>query len=258
MLRIRSFAALLAVLAAVACGGTGEVAVMAQLEGEEGAEPTPLQELELRALPYDRDAVFDSLRAVADAAGNPEPAIPDSIMQMQADIAAAQEEWASANAQWGSARDSLRAINDQLQRLPRGSAEYRLLFADFGQQEGREATAKRRADAAFARFDDLQKRFTSLSQELGIIRSQWADDAYAAVDSVFPLKVDASGREPAADTTDANGIARFALKTGQWWIHARYALPFEELYWNVPVEVVKGEVKEVILNRASAQKRPLF
>jgi hypothetical protein len=245
-------------LAAVACGGTGELAVVAQLEGEGGGEPAPLHELEIRAIPYDRDLVFDSLKSIAEATGNPEPPIPDSIMQMQTDIAAAQEEWSAANARWGAARDSLRAIREQMDRLTRGSAEYRLLFNEFGAQEAQEASTKRRADAAFARFDDLSKRFTNLSQELGIVRSQWADQAYAAVDTVFPMKLEASGREQAADTTDANGLGRFSLKSGQWWIHARYDLPFEELYWNVPVEVVGGEVKEVVLNRASAQKRPKF
>lgn len=259
MTRIRSFAALFGILTAVACGGAGEVAVLAQLQGEDGGDPTALQELEIRAIPYDRDVVFDSLRAAAAAAGNPEPAIPDSILQMQTDIARANEEWAAANAQWATARDSLRVLNDKLRSLSRGSADYRLLFNDFGDQEGREALAKRRADDAFARFDDLSKRFTSLSQELGIIRSQWADEAFAPVDSIFPMLLELTRREVMSDTTNANGSARFVpLPAGRWWIHARYNLPFEELYWNVPVEVVGGEVKEVVLNRASAQSRPRF
>lgn len=259
MTRIWSFAALLGVLTTFACGGSGEVAVIAQLEGEDGADATPLAELEIRALPYDRDAVFDSLRDAAAAVGNPEPAIPDSILQMQSDIAAANEAWSAAEAQWSAARDSLRAIQTAMDRLSRTSPDYRLLFRDFGDQEAVAAAAERRSNAAFAEFEDLQGRFTSLSQELGIVRSQWADGAYAAVDTLFPMLVELSGKEILADTTDANGTVRLApISSGQWWIHARYELPFEELYWNIPVEVVGGEIKEVVLNRASAESRPLF
>jgi len=258
MTRIRSCAALFGIVAAAACGGTGEVVVHAQLQNEGSAEATPLGELEVRALPYDRDLAFDSLKAVAQAAGNPEPAIPDSVQQMQSDIAAAQEEYTAANAQWAAARDSLRTIKDKTDRLSRSSGEYRLLVNDFNDQEAIEQRTKRIADAAFARFDDLSKRFSALSEELKIVRDDWADQAYALIDSVLQVKADVSGHEPAADTTDANGGAVFVLKTGSWWIQARYELPFEELYWNVPVEVAKGEVKELVLNRENAQRRPLF
>jgi len=257
MIRIRSCAALFGIVAAAACGGTGEIVVHAQLQGESG-EATPLADLVIRALPYDRDVVFDSLKAAAEAAGNPEPAIPDSIQQMQVDIAAAQEEYTAANTQWATARDSLRAIKDRLDQLPRNSGEYRLLFNDFGDQEAREASTKRRADAAFARFDDLQKRFATLSEELKIVRDDWADRAYSPIDSLLAIKVDAAGRDPVADTTDANGGVPFALPAGTWWIMARYDLPFEELYWNVQIDVAKGEVKELVLNRDNAQRRPLF
>ncbi len=258
MTRIRSCAALFGIVAAAACGGTGEVVVHAQLQREGTAEVTPLGKLEVRALPYDRDLAFDSLKAAAQAAGNPEPAIPDSVQQMQTEIAAAQEENTAANAQWAAARDSLRAIKDKMDKLSKASGEYRLLYNDFNDQDAIEQSTKRRADSSFARYDDLSKRFTKLSEELKIVRGDWADQAYATIDSVLQLKADASGHEPAADTTDANGGAVFVLKTGTWWIQARYELPFEELYWNVPVEVAKGEVKELVLNRENAQRRPLF
>jgi hypothetical protein len=257
MTRIRSCAALLGIVVVAACGGTGEVVVNAQLQGD-GGEAAPLADLEVRALPYNRDLVFDSLKAAAEAAGNPEPAIPDSIKQMQTEIATAQEEYTAANAQWATARDSLRAINERLDRLSRSSGEYRLLYNDFSDQEAREGQAKRRADAAFARFDDLQKRFATLSEELKIVRGDWADQVYAPIDSLLELKVAAADRDPVADTTDANGTAPLVLPTGTWWIMARYDLPFEELYWNVQVEVAKGEVKELVLNRDNAIRRPLF
>ena len=46
------------------------------------------------------------------------------------------------------------------------------------------------------------------------------------------------------------------MKTGEWWIHARYDLPYEELYWNVSITVERGDPQRVVLNRANAQRRP--
>jgi hypothetical protein len=239
-------------MALSACGG-GEVVVQAQLE-REGGEPTPLRELEIRALPYDRDVIFDSLRA---AYPEPEPAIPDSLMQLQARIASLQRTWNEAESRWNTARDSLTKLNAALRALPRNSPRYRLMFADFGQQESREAAAKRQSDQAFAEFTRMQSGFARQAEELRARRDMWGDEAFAAVDSVIALRIDALGREEARDTTDASGIARVTgLKPGQWWIYAWYDLPYEELYWNIPVEVARGEPTQIILNRASAEIRP--
>jgi hypothetical protein len=70
-----------------ACGGT-EVVVQAQVEGRTAA--VALRDLPVRALPYDRDAIFDSLRA---AYSEPEPEIPADLMVLQDSIARAQEQW---------------------------------------------------------------------------------------------------------------------------------------------------------------------
>jgi hypothetical protein len=71
-----------------ACGRT-EVVVQGQLEGAEG-QPIALRDLPFRMLPYDRDAIFDSLRA---AYREPEPEIPADLMMLQDSIAQAQEQW---------------------------------------------------------------------------------------------------------------------------------------------------------------------
>jgi hypothetical protein len=79
-----------------ACGGT-EVVVQAQIEGQDG--PVALRDLPVRAVPYDRDAIFDSLRA---AYTEPEPEIPQELMVLQDSIARAQEEWRVAETRWGA------------------------------------------------------------------------------------------------------------------------------------------------------------
>lgn len=234
---------------------TGEIAVQAQLEQDDGTV-VPLANLEVQALPYDRDVIFDSLSA---AYGEPEPLIPDSILALQDSIAAASIETSQLENQWGAARDSLRAIRERMDRLTRGSPEYRLLFNDFNAQESIAQQAERRMNQAFERFNTLQNRFAQTANEIRLRREEWANNAFAAIDTVIFLKLDDLGLTEFADTTDANGVARFpGLEKGQWWVHARYRLPFEELYWNEPVEVAGGDPAIVILNRENAESRPTF
>jgi len=243
-----------AVTAAVLGGCTGEVVVQAQQE-QEGGTAAPIANVPIRALPYDRDAIFDSLRA---AHSEPEPEIPPTLLALQDSIAAASTQYSGLENQWGAARDSLKKLSDALRTMSRASAQYRIAFRDFGDQESVETQAKRQMDAAFARYTSLQNRFASTANEIRLRRDQWADEAYASIDTVVYLKLEELGREEYADTTDANGVGRFqGLKPGQWWIHARYELPFEELYWNVPVEVGRGGDPVVVqLNRSTALVRP--
>jgi hypothetical protein len=76
------------------------------------------------------------------------------------------------------------------------------------------------------------------------------------VDRIIAARVRELRREERADTTDANGIGRIRVNAGDWWIHARFDLPFEELYWNVPVNVARGEQVEVQLTSENAEVRP--
>jgi hypothetical protein len=250
---VRCLTAAFATAALAACGG-GEVVVQAQLESEEGT-PTPLRELEVRALPYDRDALFEELAA---AYGQPEPQIPDSLVALQQEIAATNTRWQEATTRWNTARDSLKVLSDALQGISPASGAYRVMFGDYTSQEQVEQSAKRQMDDAFAEFQGLQDRYTSQAEETEARRLAWADEAYASIDSVIAARLDEMGLEEHADTTTENGIARFELEPGQWWFHARYDLPYEELYWNVPIEVTRGEPVQVTLNGSTAARRPKF
>jgi hypothetical protein len=236
-----------------ACGG-GEVVVQTQLEGVDGTT-TPLTELEVRALPYDRDSVFAELAA---AYSEPEPQIPDSLLALQQEIAQANTDYQSATSRWNVARDSQKTLSDRMRALSPASAEYRLLFRDYGPVETAATQAERQMNTAFTRFTALQNRFTSQAEEVEARRRAWGDQAYAKIDSVIDARLEVLGLEEAVDTTSENGIARFELAPGRWWIHARYDLPYEELYWNEPIEVTRGDPLQLILNKASAQSRPKF
>lgn len=254
--RTPSFLLAVAVLASFAC--SGEVSVVGQLENPDGGDPVPLADLEVRYLPYDRDAVFDSMTS---AAGTPEPQAPDSLVQLQQQIAEAQTAWASAEDRWNAARDSLRKLSDETERMQRAgqrnSAQYRLLFADFSDQEQRERVANREREAAFARYTGLQSRYANAVQEFRAQRDAWGDETFADFAAVRDARLEALGRQEVWDTTNANGVSQIALPKGQWWVHARYELPYQELYWNEPIEV-GGDPVQILLNRSTAEARPRF
>jgi hypothetical protein len=73
---------------------------------------------------------------------------------------------------------------------------------------------------------------------------------------VWTEKVRVSGLTPAADTTDASGVATVAVKPGQYWVHARVDEVYSELYWNVPLTVEGGDPVTLVLTRDNAQVRP--
>lgn len=236
-----------------ACGG-GEVVVQAQLPGESPDDPpVALRDLTVRLLPYDRDVVFDSLQA---AYPEPEPEIPAELLALQDSVSAAQEEWRRAESRWNEVRDRMRLVNDEMQGLNRAERRYRELFLEFGDLEKEEGDSKRRMDAAFDRFDTLQKRLLEESQAVRLRREEWADEAFAEVEQVIAARLKALKRTELADTTDASGMGRFVTKGGTWWVTARYDLPYQELYWNIPVEVKRGESVQITLSRENAIIRP--
>lgn len=248
-----------AVLAATtaACGG-GDVTVLAQLEGtaaETGEATTvALSTLPVRLLPYDRDLIFDSL---AQAHPAPEPQIPDTIFELQQVVGERYREWQQALSRWGILRDSLEVLSRQMEGLDRGSGDYLVLFRDFNDLADEVDELERRSDEAFQQFTDLQSRLTREAREIQLEREVWGDEVYEPVDSIILVRLDETGKQERADTTTAQGVARFRnIRPGQWWVHARYDRQFDELYWNVPIQVERGEEIEVRLNRENAEVRP--
>ena len=241
----------------VACG-SGQAVISAELDvpdpdNEGQTIVRPLSGLEVRLYPFDRDVVFDSLTA---AASSPEPEIPDSLIQARARVAELQGEWQTARNEWQTLRDNLQRISSELEGLNRAEARYVQLFNEFRDMEGRVGAAERRSEAAFEAFDELQRSIIAQSDEIRITRENWADEAFADVGLVFDARVTMAGREILYDTTSADGIATFEVPPGQWWVFARYDLPFDELYWNVPLTVEGSEPATLTLLRSNATLRP--
>jgi hypothetical protein len=248
-----------AALGLAACG-PAQVVVTAQIEVEDPVTgdmvSRELSDLEVYLLPYDRDAIFDSLTAAASA---PEPTVPEELSAAQSAIREAQEEWRNAENRWNTLRDTLQKISSAMDEYLPSEPTYRLLFNDFSDLEGQLVAVERTKDALFARFDSLSQENIARAQGFNLRTDEWAAEAFVAVDEVMMAKERASGLDLVADTTDASGVAaNLMVKPGEYWVYARYEEVYSELYWNVPVSVARGEPVTVTLNRANAQVRPIY
>jgi len=244
-------------LAAAACG-PAEVVVTMEIDvpdpAGEGMQNRPLSDIEVQLLPYDRDAIFDSLTQAYDI---PEPAVPEDLLAARAQVQEAQQEWDQAQREWNTLRDTLQTLTSEMEQFNRGEARYVALFREFQDFDSRLGSVEREMNQAFARFDSLQRGTIRASDSIRILQDEWADDAYQGVGEIFLAKQRATGLDIAVDTTDANGVARGNLnvKPGQYWVHARYELPYSELYWNFPITVERGDPVTVRLTRENAQER---
>lgn len=252
--------AALATAALTACS-PAQVVVTAEIEVEDpiSGEPIsrPLSGLEVSLLPYDRDAIFDSLTAAASA---PEPQIPAELLAAQEAIAEAQTAWRDAENRWATIRDTLQKISGAMEQYSPAEGAYRVLFQEFNDIEAQLGQVERTKDQLFARFDSLQRENISRAQAFNVSVDEWAAEAFADVDAVMLAKERASGLASVVDTTDANGVAsqNLQVKAGEYWVYARYTEVYNELYWNVPVTVTTGEPVTVLLNRGNALMRPVF
>jgi hypothetical protein len=242
---------------AAACGGS-DVVVLAQLEGADAATgeqaAVALGNLPVRLLPYDRDALFDSL---SQAHPVPEPAIPDTIYELQNRVIERQREWQTALGRWSALRDSLETMSRRMAQMSRGSGEYFALFRDFNDLADEVERLDRQSNEAFRDFTTLQTRLNQEAREIQIQRELWADEAFAPVDSIIQARLDQRGGTEHVDTTRGNGVARFRnVRPGRWWVYSRYDRQYDELYWNLPVEVTRDDDLEVRLTEQNAEARP--
>jgi len=246
-------------LSILAACGPGELVVTAEVERmnpETGEmELRPVENLAIQLLPFDRDHIFDSLTAAADT---PEPQMPPELAQARDSIIAAQTEWREAEAQWLEQRERLQQISDEMAQFNPGEARYRELFAEFNAVESQVLSAESRRDTAFERFTELQAETLEELDRLRIEVEIWEDDAFADYSEIVATRLQETRMEIMADTTDATGTARMRPAPGEWWVHARQQLTAEELYWNVRVNVERGDPVQLRLTRENARIRDVF
>ena len=250
--------ALALLLAAAACGPAKVVVTMEQtVDNPDGSGKItqPLSGVEVQLLPYDRDLVFDSLEK---AFPTKQPEIPQDLLDARDQVRQAQETWQASTARWNTLRDTLQKITDAMKKYSRGEAQYVVMYKDFQAFDSELGRVEKQMNDSFKRFDSLQKGTIHESDSVRIIREDWADSAFADVDPVIQAKLKASGRREAVDTTDANGVVTFdqaQIKPGKYWIYARFDLPYSELYWNVPVDIKRGDPNQFELTPENAKER---
>ena len=249
--------AMVASLAVAACGpAVLEITAELNLDSPEGGTVArPLADLDIRLLPYDRDQVFDSL---TQAAPTPEPQVPADILAAQEQVAAAQQEWRETEDRWNTLRDTLQSLTTALEGLNRGETRYTTLFREWQDLDRQYQQVERAVQGAFQRFETLQAETIERVDSVRFIQEDWADQAFADAAAVMAAKAREAGLDPAADTTDAQGMARFEVRPGDYWIYARHELPYNELYWNIPVSVARGEPLQIRLSAENAERRPIF
>ena len=256
-MRRRTFPfAMTLLLAATACG-PAQVVVTAEVDVDnpegEGTITRALGDLEVQLIPYDRDAIFDSLQS---AYPTPEPEVPQELLDARDRVAEAQGRWQQATNRWNTLRDTLQRITEAMEPYSRGEARYVALFREFQEFDSQLGRVEREMETAFGEFDELQRGTIRQSDSVRIMQDNWADEAFADAFTVMSAKEAATGLRAAADTTDASGVAAgFAVPPGRYWVHARYELPYTELYWNVPIDVMRGDPVQVRLTRENAQER---
>ena len=259
MKRVRNtFAAVLSLTVIAACGPTDvDVTVeVDRMDAETGEQITrPVANSQVQLLPFDRDAVFDSLAAQAPT---PEPQMPEALQVARDSILSAQREWRSAESEWLTLRESLQEITEEMELYNPAETRYQELFAEFNELEGRYFDAEDRKDEAFERYDRLQQETFQEMEEFRVRLLAWEDDAFADYGTAVDQRLSATGRDILVDTTDAMGSVRFGADPGDWWVYSRYSLATEEFYWNIPFEVERGEPIELRLHRENAEVRPIF
>ena len=258
MKRYLTLIATLAPLLAAGCGDP-EVIVEAAITDQATGERLALSDLPIRLLPYDRDAIFDSLQAEYP---EPEPPIPPEILAQQQAVQQAQAAWRAAEERWATVRDSLRTLSDQMTQMQnagqRTTPQYAALFQRFGALESEENRLEAAMNQAFQRFDQLQQQTLTVTDSIRVAQDIWAEEAFAGFNQVVAAKLQETRLEELADTTNAQGIAQFNARAGRWWVYGRFTVsPYEELYWNEPLEMT-GDSTYIQLNRENAEVRPVL
>lgn len=235
-----------------ACGQPTDLAVRT-MSGE-GEQARPLTQLELRLLPYNRDSIFEAL---AQQAPSPEPQPPEGLTALRDSVAEAQERWREAEASWNDIRSELQQLSERMEGMNRASRDYAEAYRRFDSLDSQVRRLDQEKNRYFEQFEALQSRYAAQADSFSAVLSAWGDATFERYTEIVDSILEARGREELWDTTGADGWANLPVRRGHWWIHTRFRLPFQELYWNVPYQSTGG-ADTLILNSANAEERPVF
>jgi hypothetical protein len=243
---------LVTLVALSACSRSTQLAVRAASEGAEG-EVTGRPDMIIRALPYDRDSLFESL---AGEATEPEPQPPADLIELRDSVSAARQRWTEAEATWNDMRSQLQSLSERMRDMDRSSTEYARLFQRFDRLDSQVGRLERIKTTYFDEFTELQGSYRARADSFNAVLQAWEERAFADYGEVADSLVDLLG-EILEDTTDDSGWAFFRVPRGTWWIHTRTVLVFEELYWNEQYESAGG-ADTLVIDESNAEVRPIY
>ena len=239
------------VLLTAACNQPRRVTVLASIPGLTPSAG-PAAGFAFVALPYNRDSLVAAFEGRAATTRPSTDALDSLFAKYRAPFAA----YTALVAEAGRYADSLSALKQRVDSMPRTGAEY---ASAYGRWTGIRDTM-RLLDAQTARaraaLEAARPAFVARSESLRTAIRNWQDSTYHGYDAAVDSLVRARQRVPVADTTDASGAAVIELRGNPWWIYARSwdpADPNAEWYWNVPVTS-----DTVRLDATTARNRPRY
>ena len=197
-----------------------------------------LPNLAITALPFNRDALRDSL---AEASVLPRPQFPD----LEAELASYRRpdisELTESFLPWQAIRDSVQHLADSLSIAGSdASPQYARAYARLRNQYQRLARSAVDRDAAIReQIGDDKQLGTRAAAAADSLRA-WEATAFAPFPELADSEMARDGRGIHGTTTNNDGIAELTLGPGRWWIVATWVdpdNPFREYHWNVGVVV---------------------
>ncbi|KPK62756.1 MAG: hypothetical protein AMS21_07175 [Gemmatimonas sp. SG8_38_2] len=235
-----------------ACNRSTQLAVRA-VSSVEGVEETGLPQQVIRLLPYDRDEIFSELAGMA---SEPEPQPPADLIELRDSVSVAQARWTESEAAWNDMRSEMQTLSARMENMDRSSNEYFQAYQRFDDLDGQVRRLDREVRGYFDAFTELQGTYRARADSFNAVFAAWADATFEDYGEIVDSLSEVLGEE-LVDTADASGWAYVGVPRGNWWIHTRSVLVFEELYWNVPYNSAGG-ADTVVLNASNAQVRPIF
>ena len=197
-----------------------------------------LANMEITALPFDPDALRDSLVEASDI---PRPQFPDLETELASyrrpDISGLEESFLP----WQAIHDSVHHLADSLNNAGSDSSpEYASAYARLRDQYQRLAQSAVHRDAAIReQVGDDRQLAMRVAAAADTLRA-WEGLAFAQFSELADSAIAREGRGFHRATTNDDGVAEFTLAPGRWWLMATRAdpeNPFAEYYWNVGMVV---------------------
>jgi hypothetical protein len=223
-------------LLCTACGSSSNGAELTVVVAY--ADGSPAAGVDVTVVPFDVNALVDSLSGAAPTAPPDFTALTDELAAFEPDTAMARRR--TLDRPWIALRDSTRALSDSLFAIGRTAPGYAAAYERFRamyQRLTRESAARDRALRSLGADDlALARRAHAAADSL----RRWESVTFADFEALSATAIARTGRRVREARTDEDGTVVFDLEPGTWWItgiHPDADNPFMEFRWRGRVHV---------------------